>query len=364
MRILLGGDFHLDSAMETGLSVQGARQRRNELLMTFSRFVDTAVERGAGAVLLSGDLFDTARATNKTRRYVGDVIAAHPTVRFLMVTGNHDAEVMPLFPGTEKPDHLTVFPADRWESVWLDACTVVSGTSALGGGELLGELPTFASKDGRPVFHIVLLHGQVIRSGRGTSGDIPLRALRDRGIDILALGHEHSFRTEKLDQRGTWVYAGCPEGRGFDECGVKGCVLLDTDVTAQRVTFLPLSCRILHEMRVDVSGCDGFDEIRRRIETAIADLPAHDMVKIVLTGEVAPEAEVDTVHLEQWLEGRFCFSRVCDATRLGLRPEDYINDVSLKGEFIREVMASKLPQADKERTILYGLRALRGEEIE
>ena len=50
MRILLGGDFHLDSAMETGLSVQGARQRRNELLMTFSRFVDTAEERGAAEV--------------------------------------------------------------------------------------------------------------------------------------------------------------------------------------------------------------------------------------------------------------------------------------------------------------------------
>ncbi len=363
MKILLGGDFHLDSAMETGLSAQSARERRNELLLTFSRFVDTAAEHDAATVLLAGDLFDTARATLRTRRFVGDVIASHPEIRFLMVTGNHDADLVPLFSGAEA-ENLTVFPGDRFESVWLDEHTVVSGTSAPGGGELLGSLPTFSSPDGEPVFHIVLLHGQVVRSGRGTPGDIPLRALRDRGIDILALGHEHTYRAEKLDRRGIFVYAGCPEGRGFDECGVKGCALLDTDPSAERVTFLPLSRRILHEVLVDVSGCAGTDEARRCVEAAIGNISSGDMVKVVLTGEVAPEADIDPLHLAQWLEGRFYFSRVSDATRLCIRPEEYIHDVSLKGGFIRAIMASKLPQEDKERAILYGLRALRGEEIE
>jgi hypothetical protein len=39
-------------------------------------------------------------------------------------------------------------------------------------------------------------------------------------------------------------------------------------------------------------------------------------------------------------------------------------DASLKGEFIRTVMASKLPVAERDRIILCGLRALRGEEAE
>lgn len=52
--------------------------------------------------------------------------------------------------------------------------------------------------------------------------------LRGRGIDYLALGHVHSFRQEKLDEQGIWCYSGCLEGRGFDECGTKGYVMLET----------------------------------------------------------------------------------------------------------------------------------------
>ena len=52
-----------------------------------------------------------------------------------------------------------------------------------------------------------------------------------------------------------------------------------------------------------------------------------------------------------------------DETRFSIRPEDYANDISLKGEFVRTVLASDLPDAEKERILAYGIRALMREEI-
>jgi DNA repair exonuclease SbcCD nuclease subunit len=194
---------------------------------------------------------------------------------------------------------------------------------------------------------------------------VPLKLLRDKGIDYLALGHEHSFRLEALDGRGVWAYAGCPEGRGFDECGEKGCVLLDTDAPSEaRVTFLKLNDRTLHELSVSLDGCASFGDVLHRVEAAIADIPSRDMVKIVLRGALPPEVVRDPVHLRKMLNERFYFARVKDECRLLVRPEDYLGDISLKGEFIRTVLASSLTDEQKQRTIECGLRALRGEEVD
>ncbi len=361
MKLIHCGDFHLDAKMETGLDPIRARERKNELLMTFTHIIETAVEHHASAILLAGDLFDTARVSEKTRRYVGDAIAAHPTLRFLSVAGNHDECVSPIFPDQNPPANWHAFPADTWDSVMLDEQVVVSGTAGLDRPSILNELP-HPSPD---LFHIVLLHGQVVRGNETGADRIPLGALMQQGIDYLALGHEHSFRCEMLDTRGMWAYAGCPEGRGFDECGNKGCILLDTEQARDaRVTRLLTAKRTLHEIPVALDDCTGFGDIQRCVETAVTHLPTKDMVKVVLTGAVPPELPRDVVHLRQLLNERFYFARVKDDCRLLIRPEEYLGDISLKGEFIRTVLASSLSDDQKQRTIACGLRALRGEEVD
>ena len=71
----------------------------------------------------------------------------------------------------------------------------------------------------------------------------------------------------------------------------------------------------------------------------------------------------DVEHLRQVLADRFYFAKIYDESRILIRPEDYLNDVSLKGEFVRRVLASDLSDTEKERVIACGFRALTGEEI-
>ena len=360
MKLIHCSDLHLDAKMETGLDPVRARERRVELLMVFDRIVKTAVAQGAEAVLIAGDLFDTARASEKTRRLVGTLVADHPELQFVYVAGNHDEQTAPLFATDALPANWHAFDGNGWSSVHLSDNVVVSGTSAIDRPGIFDILPTHEG-----VFHIVLLHGQIVR-GSETGGErIPLKVLRDRGIDYLALGHEHDFRCEPLDARGLWAYAGCPEGRGFDECGIKGCVLVDTDAPIEgRAIFLPQSDRTLHELHVSLDGCEGFGDVLKCVERSVENIPSKDMVKVVLCGALPPEVVRDVVHLRKMLEGRFYFARVKDECRLLVRAEDYVHDISLKGEFIRTVLASSMSDEQKQRTIECGLRALRGEEVD
>ena len=361
MKLIHCADLHLDAKMETGLDTARARERRIELLMTFSRLVEAATEHHATVVLLAGDLFDTARVTEKTRRFVGDTILSHPELTFVSVRGNHDSAVSPLFPDDLPPKNWhDLSSGEGWNRLTLDGVTVYGRTCPTT-PEDYDALPA-PDADG---YRIVLLHGQVT-SGNSVGEDrIALGRLAGRGIDYLALGHEHTFRCEPLDARGVWAYAGCPEGRGFDECGDKGCILLDTDRTGEEaVRFLPLCRRRLHDLNVVLDGCISFGDVLARVTDAVADIDGSDMVKVTLTGELAPEVVRDTLHLLRVLNERFYFARIKDECRLLIRPEDYLGDISLKGEFIRTVLASPLTEEQKQRTILVGLRALRGEEVD
>lgn len=360
MKLIHTGDWHLDARMETGLTPTQARTRRKELLTAFSEMAAWGEKEGVRAILLAGDLFDSSRAGPTSRRLVGEVMEQHPGIAFISVNGNHDRGVSPLF-SENSPASYTEFPSDGWGEVLLAPDVSVCGTGALGIPGIYDRMPPA----GAGVFRVVMLHGQVATSGGEQPDTVPLPLLRDRGIDYLALGHFHTRRVEKLDRRGQWAYCGCPQGRGFDECGEKGFLLLDTErPPEERLTFVPLPGRRFHEVGVDLTGETGYTGMKNRILEKLSGIPAEDMVKIVLEGELPPETDVDETHLEQEFRPMFYLARLENRVKLLLRPQDYIGDISLKGELIRTVLATGMTEEEKQRVILCALRALRGEDVD
>ena len=85
-----------------------------------------------------------------------------------------------------------------------------------------------------------------------------------------------------------------------------------------------------------------------------------DMVHLTLTGHYTERLDKDLSHVETMLS-RFYFYRLKDESLLALCPEDYKNDISLRGEFVRHVFAAELSEEDRARILDYGLRALAGE---
>ena len=85
MKIIHCADLHLDSKLSANLDKNKAKERRNELLSTFIRMTEFAEENGVKAVLIAGDMFDTAVVSLAARRAVYDVIKTRSNIDFSII---------------------------------------------------------------------------------------------------------------------------------------------------------------------------------------------------------------------------------------------------------------------------------------
>lgn len=369
MRLIHCADLHLDSNMTTHLSKEKAKERKAELLRTFSDMVEYAGEHEVDAILIAGDLFDRKNISATARGVVRNAIVNNPNIVFYYLQGNHDVRFF--MEGEEDiPANLR-----RFDSEWTSYVHEEAGERlVITGLELTSENAAHVASSltlNLDDFNIVILHGQEAEhASRDKTEVIPLRSLRGKGIDYLALGHVHRYKWESLDGRGVYCYPGCLEGRGFDECGEHGFVLLDIDVAAKKLQskFVPIAGRTLYELEVDVSTCMSTGEIVGRVKDVLVKTQCCDagsLIKIVLTGEVEVDCEKDLDYLVNWLKDDYYYVCARDKTTIRVDYDAYALDESLKGEFVRKVRAAEeLSEEDKGTIIRYGIKALAGEELE
>lgn len=367
IKIIHCADLHLDSKMNTHLNTEKARERKGEILRTFERMVEYAGREEVSAVIIAGDLFDTDNVTLRTQNVVISQIKSHPNIKFYYLRGNHDANNF-LKDIDEPLPNLYLFSENAWSSYTLDE----SGEIVISGIELSKENAGFVYNTlsfNEEKFNILTLHGQEIASSSEKKAElVQLKELKNRGIDYLALGHIHGYKEEALDGRGVYCYPGCLEGRGYDELGEHGFVLLEIDEQRKTFTrkFIPFAYRNLYAVDVDITGCETTPEIVETIEKELAkqDISSNSLVKFVLTGKVNATAEKDIDYIKTCFENRFYFLRVSDESGLAINYEDYALDQSLKGEFVRTVQSQKeLTEDEKMEIIRYGLQVIAGEEI-
>lgn len=352
MKIIHTADLHIDSPLTSHLSADKVRERRAELFSALSAMVETAANDGVRIMIIAGDLFDSARITKTARRRTLALIGAHKEISFFYLPGNHEEDA--LISGEEQlPENLFLFGED-W-TYFASGNLVIAGRSNTS-SDMFAKLSLPSDK-----LNIVVLHGE-LRDRSEQGGVIGRRDAMGRGIDYLALGHYHSYSAEEIDDRCCAVYPGTPEGRGFDETGVKGYVEINVDASGINHRFVPFARRALHEIELDVSGVTDLYELERRAVSALAKIPRTDLVRLVLTGYVQVGFSPDAAALSARFNPEFYYFEVKDEVRLRISASDYEHDLSLKGEFIRTVMADNtLSDKQKEAIIACGLSALLGE---
>ena len=166
-----------------------------------------------------------------------DAMRRTPNVDYLYLAGNHDGDTY-AFADHDMPDNLKIFGKEwttyKYDSVAISGVEICEANSE----SLYLQVPY---ENG--VANIVTLHGQ---AGAVSGVDqVNISKLKNKGIDYLALGHIHTYAEQTLDGKGIYCYSGCLEGRGFDECGPKGFVLLTVDSNRIQHEFVPFSRRHL-----------------------------------------------------------------------------------------------------------------------
>ena len=366
MKIIHCSDLHLDADLRTRFDAASAAERRAELLDTFRRLCFYARQQEVTAVMICGDLFDSESPSPSAVKAVEDLIISCSDILFFYLRGNHDSRPA-LFRTQARPDNLFLF--DQSWSSWELSPDVIGGRRICITGREPGS-DTFAAPDLDPAcLNIVMLHGQV-RDGY-TAPDpeqVPLSTLRGCGIDYLALGHLHHYRFFALDDRGSAAYCGTLEGRGFDECGSCGFILLETDelCTSLKSRFVPFASRKLYRVDCPVTGCASDMEVYERITRVLDASPAGDadLVRLELTGELEYGCSPDPAFVQREWEGRYHYFEYRNIAEPVVHTEDFLCDASLKGEFVR-VVSSDSALSGRERAMILrcGLRALSGESL-
>ena len=355
MRMIHCSDLHLDSRMESNLSAKQAKERKTEILNTFVRMTTWAAAQEVEAVLLAGDLFDTGRVTGRTADLVLDTIRNAAPVQFFYLKGNHD-ENADILAGRNLPENLHTFDGG-WTYYQMDGVTIAGLELNGDNWETMYDGLKLSAED----INIVMLHGQ--ESTQPGEELIVLPRLRGKHIDYLALGHIHSYREMPLDHRGKACYSGCLEGRGFDECGEKGFVLLEVEQGQVNASFVPFALRRLYQVPVDITDLLTVTQLRGALASAARGIDGSSLVRFILTGTYTPETQKDLAYLTREMESHFWLAKVKDESRFYIDPASYQHDISLKGAFVRLVMASQRSEEEKAEIICAGLQALAGEEI-
>ena len=354
MKIIHCADIHLGSKLESKFPKAITDTRKKEVLSTFLKMIDFAKENDAKVILLAGDVFDKDKPAIKDKEFFYKCVKKNPDIDFLYLNGNHDIEGSYV---DNTIENLKTFSKENFVRYSY-------GNLDISGIELAeNNYKAFYSQLNldKNRLNIVMLHGE--ESASIGKNNIKIDNLKNKGIDYLALGHIHSYKQEKLDDRGVYAYSGCLEGRGFDECGQKGFILLDIDSKIE-ATFVPFARRTIHDVKVDVTGCTSLYDVQTKAKEAVKGISKEDILLITLIGELPVEAEVSEEDVKSYLND-FYFVHAKNKTVSVVDIAKYENDKSLIGEFVRLVYSNnEYSDTEKQRIISTGLKAMSGREVE
>ncbi|MDD6967469.1 MAG: metallophosphoesterase [Firmicutes bacterium] len=338
LKILHTADWHLDSPFSS-LPVQ-AREKLRQAQRELPRLMGELCQREqCSLALLAGDIFDASPSRETVEALKWEL--ARWEIPVCISPGNHD------FYGLDSP----------WRESWPENVHIFTGSMeyrdypqlncrVYGGGYRSMDCPPLLENfhaEGDARWCLGLLHGDGLNL---SSPYCPVTAaqVRESGLDYLALGHIHtagSFRAG--DTLCAWP--GCPMGRGWDETGEKGALILELDRTVS-VTAVTLPLPVFYDFTVRVNR-DGLSAL----ETVLPPVQSPNLYRVTLTGQGSLDLEA--------LKKQFShlgYLELRDETEEETDPFDQAGEDSLRGEFFR-ILKQQLAEADPEQAELIRLAA-------
>lgn len=363
MKIIHCADIHLGSSLTANFDSKKAKERNAEIFTSFTQVFSYGKEHGIGAIVIAGDLFDKNQGIKNLKQHVVKLVEGYPEISVYYVKGNHDGNS-----GFERvPENLHLFCESEWTSYLLPESKKIKIT----GTELnknnksyIYDTLNLQDED----FNIVVMHGQESKTdGKNDAEIINLNSLKEKNIDYLALGHIHAYKEASLDMRGVYCYSGCLEGRGFDEAGGHGFVVLDIDEENHEYTrtFVPFAKRRIYHEEVDISAAEDTLSAIKLIEDFFCTLDCQEgsLVELILRGAIDLDVTIDENLIQSHFKDNFYLLKIKSKYAIKIDYKSFEKDQSLKGEFVRSVQKDDtLTEEEKERVIKYGLDALMGKE--
>lgn len=335
MKLLHAADLHLDSPF-TG-QPEGAALKK-ALLKIPGQLARLCRREGCQLVLLAGDLFD-GPWTRESLEALQDALEEMGVPVFIS-PGNHDF-CGPSSPylGQVWPENVHIFTSPSITSVVLPELDCKIYGAGYDGIDCPPLLEGFRA-EGEERYHIALLHAD---PGQAASPYCPVTApqVRESALDYLALGHIHKAGSFRAGQT-LCAWPGCAMGRGWDEPGEKGVLIVTLDGTAQ-ARAVPLEGPRFHHLQVEAG-----DDPQTALGTVLPALGNGDYYRVELTGE-AEKVELPTLCAAF---SRFPHLELVDRTVPPLDIWRCTDEDTLEGVYFRSLRAAMEGADPEERRVL------------
>ena len=345
IKILHSGDWHLDSPFQGRTEAQ-AGALRQELLQIPDKIAALCREENCDLVLLSGDLFDGAY-TQETFRRVSDALQRMEKPVFIS-PGNHDY-LSPDSPYEKEvwPENVHIFKRQTIE--WVDIPNL--DLRVYGAGFQSMDCPGLLQDWKAQGRAVGVFHGDPTQI-HSPYNPVTKTQVANSGLMYLALGHVHKADSFLAGQT-LCAWPGCPMGRGWDEEGEKGVLIVTVDDGVQ-TQFVPLDTPQFHDLEINA---------REGLASVLPAIPNDDFYRITLTGET----ELPDLEALQKEFSQFPNLILRDHTR---RPVDVwksLGEDSFEGMYF-DLLKAALKGDEQDETILLAAkisrRLLDGQEVE
>lgn len=362
LRLIHAADLHLDSSFET-LSVEAAEKRREGQREMLFAIAELAEEYGAHAVLLSGDVFEKDDISKKSQDAFVRAFSALSIPVFIS-PGNHDPYTpSSLWARMRLPENVHIFKKEAVEYKYLPDLHMRVWGAGFENSFCSPLLESFiAPKKEDGITDVMLIHGDTTAGGSSYNA-INRQQITASGMDYIALGHIHK-RSELERVDGTaFSYPGCTEGRGYDETGEKGALLVTIAGKDVKTRFFNLGGVRYEIISIDVGGKNAVEAIK----LASSEYTDKDYLRIILKGEC--EEIPDAIALRRAFDGCFAELQLRDETVLKYDVWEQAGRESLAGEFLQRLRIKfDASISSEERKLIelaarYGLSAIESGDI-
>ena len=273
IKILHSADWHLDSPL-VFRSGEQSKYLRAALAQIPSRIAAICKEEHCDLVLLSGDLFDgtaTPATVQALKKALEDM-----EVPVFITPGNHDyVGVDSVWTGEDWPENVHIFTRSVMESVVIEDLDLLVYGGGFTAMDCPGLLAGFTA-DASAQYKIGILHADPTQANSPYC-PVSKQQVQDSGLDYLALGHIHkgdSFRAGNT----LCAWPGCPMGRGYDEDGEKGILIVTLDNTAH-ARFVPLDTPRFFDLEIPAG-----DDPGQALDRVLPAVGNRDFYRITFTG--------------------------------------------------------------------------------
>jgi len=360
MRLAHVADVHLD-AQFAQFEPEVARRRRQALREAFSRAVMLAVEEGVEALLIGGDLYENERVSPDTTEYLRALFARVAPLAIYIAPGNHDwYGPESVYGQIEWSANVHLFSEARLTPVELTADLTLWGAAHRAPANTGGFLNGF--RVNRNGVHLALFHGSERGELPRQEGKVPhapfsAGQLEVAGFDHAFLGHYH--RPVAAERH---TYPGNPEPLTFGEEGERGLVVatVGADGRIDR-QWHKVSMTEVADLSVNLSGCRSRQDVLERVGASLEGRSGY--VRLTLTGTLGDAVDLRLGDVQAAAPASVeALIPHAEALSIDYPIAAIVDEPTVRGRFVRDVLEAELPDQQRKRVLVTGLRALEGRD--